>query len=137
MKREIKFRAWDKRKKEWVSVGFHILGETTLFGLIETYCLENREKGESSLERMNDIEITEFTGLLDRNGKEIYEGDILIPFSKGVGPMIVYYESGAFCCKHKYNRWGLLSRLFDPDIQKLYAVHIIGNVFENPELLKV
>ncbi len=79
--------------------------------------------------------LSQFTGLHDKNGKEIYEGDLLIQMSKDLGTMEVYYEDGSYCLKNKFNRWGLLSRAFDPDIQKFYSPFVIGNRYENPELL--
>ena len=68
--REIKFRLWDKLKKEMVFEGFHVFGEVTLFNAIGTYAYET--KGErTSLERYNDFEIMQFSGLKDGNGVEI------------------------------------------------------------------
>lgn len=73
--REIKFRAWDKKFRQWVVTGFHVFGETTLFNLIGTHCYETKGEGDS-LDRYKDIEVTECTGL-PKNDKDIYEGDII------------------------------------------------------------
>lgn len=80
--------------------------------------------------------IMQFTGLLDKNKKEIYEGDILCPFLESIGPYWIVFENGSFICYHKHGRWGLLSRVFEADILRDYSVEVIGNIYQNPELLK-
>jgi len=77
----------------------------------------------------------EYTGLKDRNGKEIYEGDILKPMSLYAGSMRVKFIDGSFICNNRFGKWGILSRCFDYDIKALkYDCEIIGNIYENPEL---
>lgn len=68
MSRPIKFRAWDKKNSKWSPCyGFHIIGETTAFDLLNQY----------SVKAYDDLEITQFTGLKDEDGLDVYEGDIV------------------------------------------------------------
>jgi len=65
--REIKFRAWDNKKKTFPFIGFNIIGEVTTFDLLEQY----------RIEETGDLIVTQFTGLKDKNGEELYEGDVV------------------------------------------------------------
>ena len=72
----LKFRAFDTETKIMLCEGFHIIGEVMMFGLIDEHIRENL-CGKDTLERYNDIVITQFSGRTDSNGKDIYEGDIV------------------------------------------------------------
>ena len=142
--RVIKFRAWDKRLKAWLFNGepFYPFGEVMTFDLIDQYCLESKDKtkGETSLERKNDIEIVEFTGLHDKNGKEIYEGDIdkgsrVVKFGEfsylngeDHYSRDVYEDGYGYYTEDKYLRQYKINE---------NSLEIIGNIYENPELLEV
>jgi uncharacterized phage protein (TIGR01671 family) len=116
--RVLKFRAWDKSKKQWIfhtnENPFHIIGEVTVFNMLGQYRLEN----------FNDIEITQYTGLQDSKGKEIYEGDIIKIGAHYEGdyweperPEVVEFENGSYnlCSEDIYN----------------YKIEVIGNIYEN------
>lgn len=118
--RPIKFKAWDKAKKEWIfGWPFHVIGEVALFDLLKQYSLEN----------LNDIEVVQFTGLLDKNAKEIYDGDILA--REYFSHWVVCWKDAGF---HLYNVCNPQQTfvLFNP-----WGREVIGNIYENPELLEV
>jgi hypothetical protein len=76
----------------------------------------------------NDIEVTEFTGLLDKNGKEVYEGDII--GNRYWCKSIVFYEGS-------FGYWDKVNSI--PEFFMLYRYaknqEVIGNIYENPELI--
>lgn len=131
MNREIKFRAWDNLQNKFLFPypdGFDILGETTCFDLIGQQ-LKAFTPNKTTLERLNDVEITQFTGLKDKNGKEIYEGDIVVYGNDE--PQEVVFKNQQFCIS--FEDYGEVTlRVFD-DQNKW---RVIGNIYENPERYK-
>lgn len=117
MNRLSKFRAFDSLRKVMIATGYHVIGEVTMFGIIDQYISEHLE-GKSHLERYNDIIESQFMEHKDKNNKDVYEGDILISDWGYTGEVIfdsfIYAKSE---CTISDN------------------IEVIGNIFENPELI--
>ena len=80
----------------------------------------------------DEIELMQSTGLKDKNGKEIFEGDIL-KSNKHITS--VFYENGAYCVKFRRTTNTTVTMNVISFIEQ-YKTKIIGNIYENPRLLK-
>ena len=115
--REIKFRAWDGKR---YTTDFFITSEGTVF----------KPHYDRDAEIVSGFTIEQFTGLHDKNGKEIYEGD-LIKYGSDA-PLEVIYRESCFCYNQK-SRYISRLQIFD----NINKIEVIGNIHENPELLEV
>ena len=132
--RELKFRAWDKKRNVWVHKEFNLFGEIVLMGELLT-----REGDDSriSLSELNDIAVMQFTGLKDKNGKEIYEGDICRHrtitdegvFTDDWGITEIWFHKGCFLTR--YFAFPVYSFCGRAEAE----IEVIGNIYENQELL--
>ena len=81
----------------------------------------------------------QYAGLKDKNGKRIYEGDIVYNLKNNFKGA-VYYEKSSFWVREFYSN--VDERSYDGDIKKetIWSINldwkIIGNIYENPELLE-
>ena len=129
--REIKFRAWLIPDKEMVEVLAIAFDEA----LIHFETKDNKTDWWSKVH----FELMQFTGLRDRNKKEIYEGDILKWKFK---PELVYickYDVGGFYIEANIDPFKHNDKKIDElfiTTNELDNCEIIGNTYENPELLK-
>jgi len=131
--REIKFRAWDTQLKAMIGSDERDFA-VSFDGFISVY------NGEELCDELTTLELMQYTGLKDKNGKEIYEGDL------------IKYEAGAWVdC---YGAWQEKSTIEKVEIEPLgtnpfsatgydditifYPENgqVIGNIYENPELLE-
>ena len=125
--REIKFRAWSSGRKEMAEVeSIHFKGNAVY--LISKYL--------RLVANLDETELMQFTGQKDMNGKEVFEEDILKLENRDFG--IVQYNN--LNCNYYIQ---LINYHFNVaiDFKKVFSyqskVEIIGNKYENPELLEV
>ena len=126
--RVIKFRAWDPKKKIMIydneddSCRFWDGEEWSVLGMINWLLERNSE---------DDYIFLQFTGFYDKNGKEIYDGDIL-KCDETVMRVAWRYDLASFVLKS--GEWAYDH--FFKEAVEANQCKIIGNKFENPELLK-
>lgn len=124
--REIKFRAWDKSEERMVYSGTK-QNDYPFVWQIHNTGIEIVEHDGTNWNTIKDLVFMQYTGLKDKNGKEIYEGDIVEYKSiyewekQPIKKAKVVFENGMFCPP------GV--------IMDLSRSEIIGNIYENPELL--
>lgn len=84
------------------------------------------------LVKLDEIELMQSTGLVDKNGKEIFEGDI-VKMSKDVYSEPTYYE----VVRHRGGAYRLESKQHGCELWLRHTdCEVVGNVYENPELLE-
>ena len=118
----IKFRAWDKERKHFNH--FELDNDAGFYDIFY--------RAEKSKYCAKDSDWMQYTGLKDKNGKEIYEGDIVKVVTKDfdypdvVNKGKVIFEKGHWLIMGNEEYY-----LYGQD-----EIEIIGNIYENPELLK-
>lgn len=143
--REIKFRGKNLNTKEWVygdllqwNDGETAIGVHGQFIDDGYHFNENYDKTPY----VDETTVGQYTSLKDKNGKEIYEGDIINV--NGKYPKLIRYidEWASYClanltdldCDLKTRYWHQVSPCWWTDYKR--EIKVIGNVYDNPELLK-
>lgn len=128
--REIKFRAWDKVEKV-------MYVPTDLFLCMDgkTWAIDQDSRyGKSHHQNAENVALMQFTGLQDKNGIEIYEGDI-VRNHRRILAVVEWGEGGCGDCGY---RGIVLNGAAEADTNSAASEHweIVGNIYENHELLK-
>ena len=131
--REIKFRAWDRFNERMVEPKnilkicmSRLNQEPYLIVYLKKWMNPNKEIKEIDKCYTNEFELMQYTGLKDRTGAEIYEGDILeCKFSSERFVVEFDAKTAQFTTKSNW-LWSILDRC-----------EVIGNIHDNPELVEV
>ena len=131
--REIKFRAWDRKQKRFVTYGF--LGHDGLYYSGEGCEIYGSDKH---------VEVQMFTGIHDKTGKSVYEGDLFgelggdrdrpgeyevhgqVKWDNDLSMFVIELTNGGWMELYEY--------MIGPE--RVRAREVIGNIYENPELLQ-
>jgi uncharacterized phage protein (TIGR01671 family) len=114
MNRPLKFRVWNKKSNEWCGT----------IGLNKTISHNELEYDT------DDLVFVQYTGLKDSKGKEIYEGDILLEYIANET------QTKLGICKEILGGWKIFAYPDSSICWHGWKQEVIGNIFENPELLK-
>ena len=131
-KREKKYRAWDSDAAEFTYS--HIEQEEYIWGFekgqLKAWAIVTNPGSLHEPPYPESIELEppdDSTGLHDKNSKEIWEGDIVVGFGKKRGEIVWSTEDAAFMIKG-WENWPIR-------MNPIGSIEVIGNRFENPELL--
>lgn len=135
--KKLKFRAWDKESKIMIN-GFALDAQGNIL-----FTKKRSPDGKYKYSQVDGYDndrfiVMQFTGLLDKNGKEIFEGDILIVKQLHDGDECVWRQPAGQAIPFEI-KWDDDLRGFHLPARVQYSSHhyeIIGNRFENPELLQ-
>lgn len=127
MSRQLKFRAWDKLEKRFIYPDKGYQGHFALDLNGRFYNLQNGSGGD-------DYIVQQSTGLKDKNEKEIYEGDIVQKMI--IGPVEYFLGEFSIGGVTPLKDFLIIPSDENQPLNFNLDLEIIGNIFENPELLK-
>lgn len=130
--RKIKFRAWEKNLKEIIPV-YDISFENKIIN------------SKSAWRFFHEVELMQYTGLEDRNGKEIYKGDIIkffdglkyiVDINDFTQEFVIDSDRGQERLSQVYQEVEVIGNIYINLINSHVGLEVIGNCYENPELLE-
>jgi len=143
--RPIEFRAWSKIEQrrfyvDGILFGTDQIGEET----VPIYILERLAESGETLHNWGDVILLQYTGLLDKNGKKMWERDICKSFHKEEGDNLrdkvyteigeIVFNQGAFWLKYiKPYDW---DPMCPAELLANGTYEVVGNIYETPELLQ-
>ena len=141
MSRVIKFRCWSESYKKYLEDMQYPNGHSMLWIFASDGTPYHIEVGFDGLEstplhlKIGEVVLEQFTGLTDRNGTEIYEGDIVF-IPEVQRKYVVFYQNGCFKLYHadpSLNTlvWGTIERVEE----LVWDTEVIGNVHSTPDLI--
>jgi uncharacterized phage protein (TIGR01671 family) len=119
---ELKFRAWDKYTSKMLEQQKGIIGSNSFISFLDFYYDNSEDRNFESV--INDLIIMQFTGLNDKNGKEIYEGDLIKTPDNRILPVI--FKEGCFGFENN-----LENKQFTYFTKALTtAIEVVGNIYK-------
>lgn len=138
---QIKFRAWDTKKQQMTGDDFAVTSLGAWLRPIHGYKIKLEDVIVKELwkrEYTNLLIVMQYTGLKDKNGKEVYEGDI-IQVKANLKKWVVVWMNCGFWLELILEKGSYREKYSLSDHERMVSAtnstyEIIGNVYENPEL---
>lgn len=141
--REILFRGKSTETNQWIYGGFHIWEKRQVCALdndrlkddeisyvitVNSFADWNMPRTMQAVEVIADT-VGQYTGLTDRNGNKIFEGDIVNILTENEEIGVIVYEDGGFIVRADKFSVDFINNINGTDVE------VIGNKYDNPELL--